>query len=430
MTLTSARIGLLAVCLTASILTAPSSSQVAASDEIRPFKIDVDEEVIADLRHRLAATRWPDQIEGTGWEYGVDVETMKELVKYWRTKYDWRKHERALNAFPQFKTRIDGLNVHFIHVRSPHVDAQPLILVHGWPGSVYEFYKMIPMLTEPEKYGGRAEDAFHVVCPSLPGFGFGEAPKQRGWNYPRMAEVNAKLMARLGYEKYGAQGGDWGSAIVRWLADNDGGHCIGAHSNFPPSRAPRDNPMRGVTPEEIQRFQSRRKELADQFAYAAVQGTRPLTLGYGLNDSPVGLAVWIVDKFWAWSDHGGDLEKSFTKDELLTNVMIYWVTESSPASVRIYYESRHNLPRPDSMTPFKSSGPPSPLGFALFPKEINVPPRAWVERTVGERFIHWTAMPRGGHFAALETPTLLSKDVRKFFRKVRDARLRRAENQK
>jgi pimeloyl-ACP methyl ester carboxylesterase len=387
---------------------------------IRPFKIDVDEATIVDLNLRLDRTRWPDQIEETGWEYGVDVSYMKELVAYWRTEYDWRQNERVLNEFPQFKTQIDGINLHFLHVRSPHTDAQPLVLVHGWPGSVFEFYKIIPMLTEPEKHGGRRENAFHVICPSMPGFGFSEMPRERGWNSPRIAEVIAKLMARLGYEHYGAQGGDWGGGIVRWLATNDGGHCIGAHSNFPPSRPPRNDLMRDVTRKELNRFQRRREELASHTAYAAIQGTRPLTLGYGLHDSPVGLAAWIVDKFWAWSDHGGNLENSFTKDELLTNVMVYWVTDTMPSSVRLYYESRRSSPRPASMTPFENSGPASPVGYALFPKEIHVPPRAWVERSVGKPLIHWTEMPRGGHFAALETPTLLAEDVRTFFAKLKN----------
>jgi epoxide hydrolase len=386
---------------------------------IRPFTIQVDDAVLVDLRGRLERTRWPDQIEGSGWEYGVDVAYLRGLVEYWKTKYDWREHERKLNALPQFKTRLDGIELHFIHVRSPHADAQPLVLVHGWPGSVYEFYKIIPMLTEPEKHGGKAEDAFHVVCPSLVGFGFSGKANERGWSSQRMAETIARLMARLGYERYGAQGGDWGGGIVRWLASNDGGHCIGAHNNFPPGGTPADDPLRGVTQAEIDRMRRRVAELGDHKAYGAIQGTRPLTLGYGLNDSPAGLAAWIVDKFYAWSDHGGDLERSFTKDELLTNVMIYWVTETMPSSVRIYYESQHNLPRPASMTPFAQTGKPAPLGFALFPKEINVPPRAWVERNVGASLIHWTEMPRGGHFAALETPALLAEDVRKFFRTVR-----------
>jgi len=234
-----------------------------------------------------------------------------------------------------------------------------------------------------------------------------------------MAEVIAKLMARLGYEKYGAQGGDWGGGIVRWLAANDGAHCIGIHSNFPSSRPPRDNRMRGVTQAEIQRYQRRRDELADHKAYSAIQGSRPLTLSYGLTDSPVGMAAWIADKFWAWSDHGGKLENSFTKDELLTNVMIYWVSNTMPSAVRIYYESSHPSPRPKSMTPFEPTGPAAPMGFALFPKEINIPPRAWVERSAGDGMIHWTELSRGGHFAAFETPELLAHDVRLFFRKVR-----------
>jgi len=392
------------------------STTVLADDSIRPFAIHVDGAVLTDLRTRLDRTRWPDQINGTGWEYGVDTASMKPLVEYWRTKYDWRTHERQLNGLPQFHTRIDGVDLHFLHVRSPHEMARPLVLVHGWPGSVYEFYKIIPMLTEPEKHGGTADDAFHVVCPSLPGFGFSEKPKERGWNSQRIAESIAKLMARLGYERYGAQGGDWGGGIVRWLASNDGGHCIGAHSNFPAGSAPPDDPMRGISPSERDRMQLRAAELTDHRAYGAIQGTRPLTLGYGLNDSPVGLAAWVVDKFWAWSDHGGELERSFTKDELLTNVMIYWVTDTMPSSVRIYFESQHNLPRPASMTPFERTGRPAPMGFALFPKEINVPPRAWVERSLGSQLVHWTEMPRGGHFAALETPDLLAADVRKFFR--------------
>ncbi len=406
--------GCLAVLL--SVIAPPGHAD--EPEAIRPFTIQVDDATLDDLQRRLAQTRWPDQIEGTGWEYGVDQKFMRELVEYWRTKYDWREQERRLNAFPQFKTRIDGIDLHFLHVRSPHAHAKPLVLVHGWPGSVCEFAKIIPMFTEPEKHGGRAEDAFHVVCPSLPGFGFSSAPRERGWSSQRMAEVVAKLMARLEYDRYFAQGGDWGSGIVRWLANNDGGHCLGAHSNFPSGSPPPDAPMRDVTEAELERFQQRQRELADHKAYGAIQGTRPLTLGYGLNDSPAGLAAWIVDKFWAWSDHGGDLERSFTKDELLTNVMIYWVTESMPSSTRIYFESQHNLPRPAGMSAFTPSGPPAPLGYALFPKEINVPPRAWVERNAGMQMIHWTEMPRGGHFAALETPDLLAADVRAFCRKV------------
>jgi pimeloyl-ACP methyl ester carboxylesterase len=395
----------------------PGASQ-EGSGPIEPFKIAVPDAVLRDLQERLARTRWPDQVPGSGWEYGVPLSEMQQLVEYWRSGYDWREQERKLNGLNQFVTRIDGLDIHFVHVRSKEQNALPLVIVHGWPGSFVEFQKIIGPLTDPAAHGGKAEDAFHVVCPSLPGFGFSGKPQERGWSSQRMAEVMAKLMARLGYDRYGAQGGDWGSGITRWLAANDRGHCIGGHSNFPSGSQPTDDPLRGVNPEEAERQQQRRKELADQYAYGAIQGTRPLTLGYGLNDSPAGLAAWIIDKFWAWSDHGGKLENSFTKDELLTNVMIYWVTETMPSATRIYFESQHNLPRPASMTPFASTGKPAPVGFALFPKEINVPPRAWVERAMGGQLFHWTEMPRGGHFAAMEQPELLVEDVRTFFRKV------------
>jgi pimeloyl-ACP methyl ester carboxylesterase len=388
-------------------------------ERIEPFAIAVGDAVLRDLHDRLTRTRWPDQVDETGWEYGVPVAYLKALVAYWQTKYDWRAEERKLNQLDQFVTKVDGLDLHFVHARSKEKNALPLVIVHGWPGSFVEFAKIIGPLTDPVAHGGRAEDAFHVVCPSLPGFGFSSKPKERGWSSQRMAEVIAKLMARLGYARYGAQGGDWGAGITRWLATNDGGHCIGGHSNFPPGGRPTDDPMRGVTAKELERAERRVKELADHRAYGAIQGTRPLTLGYGLNDSPAALAAWIVDKFWAWSDHGGNLDNSFTQDELLTNVMIYWVTESMSSSTRIYYESSHNLPRPNSMTPFPRTGKPAPMGFALFPKEINVPPRAWVERSLGGQLAHWTEMPRGGHFAALEQPRLLVDDIRTFFRMVR-----------
>ena len=413
----------LLACLLA--LAGPSTAIVVAQEKqpaknlIEPFKITVDDATLRDLKERLARTRWPDQIAGSEWEYGVPLAYMKELVAHWQTKYDWRAAEKQLNAFNQFVTNIDGLDIHFIHVKSKEKHAVPLVITHGWPGSFVEFQKIIGPLTDPVAHGGKAEDAFHVVCPSLPGFGFSSKPKERGWSSQRMAEVIAKLMARLGYERYGAQGGDWGSGVTRWLASNDGGHCIGGHSNFPPGGRPMDDPMRGVTPAEMERYQARVKELNDHRAYGSIQGTRPLTLGYGLNDSPAGLAAWIVDKFWAWSDHRGNLDNSFTKDELITNVMIYWVTETMPSSTRIYFESSHNHPRPMSMTPFERTGRPAPMGYALFPKEINVPPRAWVERGAGGKLAHWTEMPRGGHFAAMEEPKLLVEDVRLFFRKLR-----------
>jgi pimeloyl-ACP methyl ester carboxylesterase len=394
-------------------------SMAAEGQEVRPFRIAVADELLTDLKERLGRTRWPQSVADAQWDYGVSLDYMRSLTAYWRDKYDWRSQEQALNAMPQFVTEIDGLDIHFVHWRSSHTEALPLVLVHGWPGSFVEFQKIIPMLTEPERHGGEVGDAFHVVCPSLPGFGFSEAPAERGWSSQRMAETIAKLMARLGYSRYGAQGGDWGSGVVRWLALSDGGHCIGSHSNFPGANRPSEDPMRGVTAQELARFEQRQAQLADHKAYAAIQGTRPLTLAYALNDSPAGLAAWIIDKFWAWSDHDGNLENSFSRDELLTNVMVYWVTQSMPSSVRIYFESGHNQGRPASMTPFTSGGKTAPMGYALFPKEINVPPRAWVERSQGGSLFHWSEMPRGGHFAAMEQPSLLAQDVRAFFRKLR-----------
>ena len=377
--------------------------------------------MLRDLKERLAKTRWPDAAPGDPWELGVPLGYVKELTEYWQTKYDWRKQEQALNQLGQFITTIDGMEIHFMHVRSKHTNALPLLLVHGWPGSFVEFSKVIGPFTEPEKHGGKAADAFHVVIPSLVGFGFSGKQTERGWSSQRMAEVFAKLMARLGYERYGAQGGDWGGGIVRWIAGGDGGHCVGAHNNFPSGSMPTNEPMKGVTQLEMDRMTNRRRELNDHYGYASIQSTRPQTLGYGLNDSPAGLAAWITDKFWAWSDHGGKLENSFSKDDLLNNIMIYWVTQSMPSSARIYFESSHNAPRPSTMTPWANTGRGAPMGYALFPKEINVPPRAWIERANGQPLFHWTEFPKGGHFAALETPDLLVQDVREFFRKVKAA---------
>ena len=384
----------------------------ADAAEIRPFAIRVDEADLADLRSRLERTRFPDQIPNSGWEYGVPVDYMRELVTHWRQRYDWRGWENRLNALPQFKTTIDGLEIHFVHVRSKHAQATPLVLTHGWPGSFMEFYKTIGPLTDPEAHGGKAEDAFHVVVPSLPGFGFSQAPVEPGWSVNRMAGVVATLMGRLGYERYGAQGGDWGAGVTRWLGTYDAEHCVGAHLNFlgGGGRTGEDAWV-GVPPAERERFERRNKELENQKAYGAIQGSRPLTLGYALNDSPAGLAAWIVDKFWAWSDHAGDLDNSFSKDELLTNVMVYWITKTGPTSARIYFER-------NPYTGERKAGA-APIGYIQFPKEINVLPRKWVEDQLGARLIHYSAAPRGGHFAALEQPDLLVEDVRAFFRKTR-----------
>jgi pimeloyl-ACP methyl ester carboxylesterase len=393
------------------LLTAGGIVPARADEAVKPFRVAVDDAVLRDLKERLARTRFPDQVEEAGWDYGVELSYMKNLVGYWRDKYDWRAQERKLNELPQFVTEIDGLPIHFVHQRSKEKDALPLVIIHGWPGSFYEFHKIIGPLTDPVAHGGKAEDAFHVVCPSLPGFGFSGKPRAPGWSVSRMSEVVAKLMARLGYTRYGAQGGDWGAGVARWLGNYDSEHVVGIHLNFLPGGPPAGlkDPNEGVPQAEIDRMKRRAKELENQRAYGAIQGTRPQTLGYALNDSPAGLAAWVIDKFWAWSDHGGKLEKSFSKDELLTNVMIYWVTQTPASAARIYYERQfHTGGR---------KGGRVPVGCALFPKEINVPPRKWVEAQLN--VVHWTEMPRGGHFAALETPDLLVQDVRAFFGKVR-----------
>ena len=411
------RIAMVIVCglsLTLSLFGNSGWAQDSASLAIKPFKISVPDEVLADLKARLARTRFPDQIDDAGWDYGVELGYMKELVGYWKDQYDWRAQEKKLNELPQFTTIIDGLDIHFVHVKSKEKNAMPLVLVHGWPGSFYEFYKVIGPLTDPVAHGGKAEDAFHVIIPSLPGFGFSGKPQERGWSVTRMAGVVAKLMQRLGYDQYGAQGGDWGAGVVNWLGNYDGAHVVGVHINFPSGGMPTTgDPWEGVPAEEKARWEKRRQELQNHGGYSSIQGTRPQTIGYALNDSPAGQAAWIVDKFWHWSDHGGKLENSFTKDELLTNVMIYWVTQTPTSSARIYFERQPYSPE---VAQRRTTGR-TPVGVALFPKEINVPPRKWVERSYN--LVHFTEMPRGGHFAALETPDLLVGDVRTFFGKLR-----------
>lgn len=383
---------------------------------IRPFEIAVPDEVLTDLGARLTRTRFPDQV-GTDWVYGTDVDYLRQLVTYWRDEYDWRAQERELNRFDQFKTRIDDLDIHFIHHRSPEEQALPLLILHGWPGSIVEFMKVIGPLTDPVAHGGQAEDAFHVVAPSLPGYGFSDRPREPGMGPEQIADINAQLMARLGYDRYGTQGGDWGAVISRWIAAKDAVHVAGLHLNFVMASPPAGvaNPMEGVLPEELQRMQARQAELADATGYTQIQGTKPQTLGYGLNDSPAGLAAWIVEKFHAWCDCQGDLESIFTKDELLTNVMLYWVTETATSAARLYYESRR-VAGAGLLT-----APPDrievPTAGAIFPYELTIPPRRWAEAHYN--ITRWTEMPRGGHFAAFEQPELLVEDIRAFYRDLR-----------
>ena len=380
----------------------------AASDAIVRFRINVPEATLKDLKARLANTRFPSEIEQSGWEYGTNLDYLKELVTYWRRTYDWRAQERKLNQLPQYRTTIDGIDIHFVHQRSSQPNAMPLVMIHGWPGSFFEFTKVIGPLTEPTQSGGNASDAFHIVALSLPGYGFSGKPRAGGYNTARIARIVAQLMARLGYTRYGAQGGDWGAAIVRQLGLVDREHLIGLHSNMCVANAPfGPNPNEGVPEADLKRVQAAQARSANELGYFQIQSTRPMTVGYGLNDSPAGLAAWIVEKFRAWSDSDGNVEKKFSKADLLTNVLIYWVTESGPSSVRIYFETRVDPGLPGRVE--------VPFACARFPREMfAIVPTKWIEAQY--KLQQLTDMPRGGHFAALEEPQLLVDDVRKFFR--------------
>ena len=381
---------------------------------IEKFTINVPEEVIADLRRRLVATRWPDEIENAGWEYGSSLGYMRSLVDYWMNAYDWRRHEAAVNQLPQYRVAIDGLRVHFVHVRGKGPKPLPLVITHGWPGSFIEMMKLIPLLTDPVAHGGREEDAFHLVVPSLPGYGFSDRPRERGMNPSKVAALWVRLMGELGYERFGAQGGDWGSTVSTALGLEFPQRIIGIHLNYIAGRFLLGGTLNQPPDDEIAKaYLAQLRAWWDyEGGYSHVQGTKPQTLGYALNDSPVGLAAWIVEKFRTWSDCGGDPDRIFTRDEILTNVMIYWVTQSINSSTRLYFETRE---RPLELSPSNRVQPP--VAVALFPKEIAMPPRALAER--GYNIVRWNTMPRGGHFAATEQPDLLAQDIREFFASLR-----------
>jgi microsomal epoxide hydrolase len=387
---------------------------VATHREIEPFRIDVADEAITDLQARIGMARWPEPAPRADWSYGAELEVVRDLATYWADGYDWRAHEARLNEHPQFVVTIDGQRIHFLHVRSPEADARPLILTHGWPGSVSEFVEMIGPLTDPVAYGGDAADAFHVVVPSLPGYGFSGPTTAEGWDIRRAAEAFAALMAMLGYERYGAQGGDWGSMLSRQLALVDPEHVVGVHVNmligFPPGR---DDDRADVSAHEGVLLARSDAYLADGNGYVGIQSTRPQTLAYSLVDSPVGLLAWITEKFWAWTDHDGDLFEAVSADDLLTNVSIYWFTGTGGSSARLYYESLRS--GSVLVPPFVDV----PLGVASFPKEILGCRRRWVDDQYD--IVHWTEQERGGHFAALEAPDLLVEDIRQFFRALRQA---------
>ncbi len=355
---------------------------------------------------------WPDEVPGESWRYGTDLAYMKELVAYWRDRYDWRVHEAALNRFRHFTVPLAGIDLHFIHEPGVGPSPMPLLLSHGWPGSVWEFHALIPMLTDPARFGGDPADAFTVVAPSLPGYGFSFRPNQPRFGILQIADVFAELMTGvLGYARFGAHGGDWGCAITARLGVAHAERLSGIHLTNLFVRAERVAPT-ALTPEEQAYLAEARRWLREEGGYMAIQGTRPQTLAYGLTDSPVGLAAWIVEKFRAWSDCGGDIERRFDKDVLLTAVTLYWVTEAINASFWPYHAHRRRpwAPGPDERVR-------APTGYADFPRELLRPPRAWVERVCDLR--RWTVMEAGGHFAALEEPASLAADLRAFFRDLR-----------
>ena len=378
---------------------------------VQPFKVQVPQAVLDDLQERLARTRWPDEVEGADWSYGTNLEYLKELVAYWQTGFDWRAQEAHLNSFANFRTKLDDLNIHFIHERGKGPHPLPLLISHGWPSSFAEMLKIIPLLTDPASYGGRAEDAFDVVVPSLPGYGFSDHPSRPGMTSAKMADLWAQLMTEaLGYSRFAAQAGDVGSGVTEQLALAHPDLLAGIHlTNMPYEHVYQkaDN----LSPAEQKYLQDIGSWQRDEGAYAAIQSSKPQTLAYGLNDSPVGLAGWIVEKFRAWSDCEGDVEKRFSKDELLTNITIYWVTQTINSANRFYYESGHNF------TPPPPNKPTVPTALTSFPKDIVPFPQEWAARWFNLQ--RWTPMPRGGHFAASEEPQLLAEDVRAFFRPLR-----------
>jgi pimeloyl-ACP methyl ester carboxylesterase len=412
---------------------APTSSAQSSSAlrdgaaAIVPFKIQVPNAVLTDLKQRLSQARFADELPDTGWDYGTNLGYLRELVDYWRTKYDWRAQEKKLNEFDQFKTNIDGVDIHFIHQRSKDPNATPLLLLNGWPSSIVEYAKVIGPLTDPAAHGGRPEDSFHVVIPSMPGFGFSGKPRERGYNPERMAAMWVQLMARLGYTRYVVHGSDWGGGIATRMALDDAAHVVGLHlAGCGGAPAPAATNAAGPPPLLLDAIGA--NNVAHN-GYQELQSTKPQTVGQALSDSPVGLASWIIEKWHGWTDHDGNLEKVFTKDELLTNIMIYWVTNSGASSARIYYESRHILGG-IARTPFPAvdrGRVTVPTGCAASPWQLDRRGMPMTTDTPGARkaaearynIVHFTTMPHGGHFPAFEQPQLWLDDFRAFVRAAR-----------
>jgi pimeloyl-ACP methyl ester carboxylesterase len=390
----------------------------AENDAIRPFSIKVPEADLADLRRRLAATRWPDQETVTDRSQGVQLATMKELVHYWETDYDWRRAEAKLNAWPQFVTEIDGLDIHFVDVRSRDPNALPLIMTHGWPGSIFELLKVVSPLTDPTAYGGRAEDAFDLVLPSMPGYGFSGMPTGTGWGPARIGRAWDELMRRVGYERYVSQGGDWGAVISNVMARQTPKGLLGIHVNMPatvPSDVAKvlacgDPAPSGLSSEEKVAFDGMDALYKKGSGYALMMVTRPQTLGYSLADSPVGLAAWFYDKFADWTYSGGDPERVLTKDEMLDDISLYWFTGTATSGARLYWENNANN--------FNAVDISIPAAITVFPGEIYQAPQSWAERAY-HKLIYYNRVDKGGHFAAWEQPELFSAELRAAFRSLR-----------
>jgi len=387
-----------------------SSAAPASGASIVPFRIAVSAAELEDLQRRLATVRWPPEAPGAGWEDGVPLGYLRELAEYWRTTYDWRRHEARLNSFAQFTTEIDGARVHFLHVRSAEPDALPLVVTHGWPGSIAEFIDVIGPLADPRAHGGDPGDAFHVVAPSIPGYGFSGPTRAPGWDVARVARAWAELMSRLGYQRYGAQGGDWGSAVSQQLARVAAGRIVGLHLNLLMTA----QPAAGPGPADLSGADRRAAQSLIEFrtwrsGYQLVNATQSQTLAYALTDSPVGQLAWIVDKMMEWSAARHAPEEAVDRDLILTNVMLYWLTRTAGSSARLY----------KTLT---SAQPPAtrieaPTAVAVFPSDIARPVPAWAQQQAN--VVRWTEFEHGGHFAALEAPNPLVHDIRAFFRQLR-----------
>jgi pimeloyl-ACP methyl ester carboxylesterase len=380
------------------------------SDAVYPFVLNISQKAIDDLRARLAATRWPDRETVADWSQGAPLDRVRSLCAYWADEYDWRRCEARLNALGQYRTDIDGLGVHFLHVRSQNPNAAPLLLTHGWPGSIIEFLNVIAPLTDPASHGGDPKDAFHLVIPSLPGYGFSDKPTGRGWGIERIAAAWITLMKRLGYNRFFAQGGDWGAAVTSQIGVIRPPECAAIHLNMP-LVFPSESDLIDLTAAEQASLNSMKFYQSHDSGYAKQQATRPQTLGYGLTDSPAGQAAWIYEKFYAWTDNSGLPEGALTLDMMLDNIMLYWLPATAASSGRLYWESM--------VSSFSKSPTLSlPVGVSIYPREIFRPSRRWAERCMSN-IVHWNEMPKGGHFAAFEQPELFVAEIRDCFGKVR-----------